>query len=223
MKHTTITKKECKQLLKDHYREHDDQYKKIGILSTNAQYRIDHSITVANIVKMIIKKNPDKFPDKELNKEFIKACILHDIAKMNNNEHHAEDAGLVLMALGFSNDVIVPIVLHSIVKKKDYVNNNDILNKISNYLLVLQDADIVSKYNLKSLIKSHDGVKDTLDVIYKLIDRLKTTSIYFHDAELLLEDGVIDMVKYIEFHDDTDKLRDLLNDVFDYKIKYYNR
>ena len=222
MKQTKLTKKQCKQFLKDHYKDCDDQYKKIGVLSKNAQYRIDHSIAVANIVKMIIKKNPDKFPDEELNKEFIKACILHDIAKMTNNEHHAEDAGIILMALGFSNDVIVPITLHSIIKEKDCVDKK-IRKNISNYLLALQDADIVSKYNIKSLIKSHDGVEDTLNVISRLINRLKTTDIYFHDAEILLEEGIIEMIKYIEFTNSVDRFKNLFNTISEYTVKYYNR
>ena len=222
MKHTKITKKQCKQLLKNYYMGHDDQYKKIGVLSKDAQYRIDHSIAVANICKSIIKKNPDKFPNEELNKEFIKACLLHDIDKSQNSEHHAEEAGLLLMTMGFSNDVIVPIVLHSIVKENDYTKSN-IRNIMSNYLLVLQDADIVSKYNIKSLIKSHDGVEDTLNVISKLINRLKTTNIYFHDAEILLEEGIIEMIKYIEFTNSVDRFKDLFNVISEYIVKYYNR
>lgn len=222
MKRVTMTKKECKTLLKDHYKEIDDQYKKTGVLSKGAQYRIDHSIAVSNIVKNIIKNNPNKFPDKELNKEFIKACLLHDTYKLEQEEHHAEYAGLGLMTLGFSNDSIVPITLHSVIKKNTVVDI-DMRKEISNYLLVLQDADIVSKYNLKSIINSHDGIEDTLDVIYRLIKRLERINIYFNDAEIILKDGIADMLKYVEYHNAMDRFKDLNNIIINYGFKYYNR
>ena len=217
-----LTKKECKQMIKDHYKEIDDQYKKTGVLSKGAQYRIDHSIAVSKIVEKIIKNNPNKFPNKELNKEFIKACLLHDTYKLEKEEHHAEYAGLGLMVLGFSNDSIVPITLHSIIKKNTFVDI-DMRKQISNYLLVLQDADIVSKYNLKSIINSHDGVEDALDVIYRLIKRLESINIYFNDAEIILENGIIDMIKYIEFTNSVDRFKDLFNVITEYTTKYYNK
>ena len=217
-----LTKKECKQMLKDHYKEIDDQYQKTGVLSKGAQYRIDHSIAVSKIVEKIIKNNPNKFPNKELNKEFIKACLLHDAYKLEQEEHHAEHAGLGLMILGFSNDSIVPITLHSVVKENNF---KDMRKEISNYLLVLQDADIASKYNLKSIINSHDGIEDTLDVIYRLIKRLERINIYFHDAEIILENGIKDMIKYVEYHNGMDRFKDLdLNNIIiNYGFKYYNR
>lgn len=215
-----LTKKECKQILKDHYKEIDDQYIKTGVLSKGAQYRIDHSIAVSNIVKNIIKNNPNKFPNKELNKEFIKACLFHDAYKLEEKEHHAEHAGLGLMILGFSNDSIVPITLHSVIKENNF---KDMRKEISNYLLVLQDADIVSKYNIKSLIKSHDGIEDTLDVIHRLIKRLESINIYFHDAEIILENGIKDMIKYIKYNNAMDKFKDINDIIINYGFKYYNR
>ena len=154
-----------------------------------------------------------------MNEEFIKACLLHDAYKLEQEEHHAEHAGIGLMILGFSNDSIVPITLHSVVKENNF---KDMRKEISNYLLVLQDADIVSKYNIKSLIKSHDGVEDTLNVISKLITRLKTINIYFHDAEILLEKGIIEMIKYIEFTNSVDRFKDLFNVISEYITKYYS-
>ena len=214
-----LTKKECTQMLKDHYKEIDDQYQKTGVLSKSAQYRIDHSIAVSKIVEKIIKNNPNKFPNKELNKEFIKACLLHDAYKLEQEEHHAEHAGIGLMILGFSNDSIVPITLHSVVKENNFKDRK----QISNYLLVLQDADIVSKYNLKSIINSHDGIEDTLDVIHRLIKRLESINIYFHDAEIILENGIKDMIKYIKYNNAMDKFKDINDIIINYGFKYYNR
>lgn len=197
-----ITKKECKQMLIKHYQKIDNEYKNTGVLSKNSQYRIDHSIAVAKIAKKIIKNNPELFPDKKMNKWFIRACLLHDIFKLDKfdgrHEHHAEHTGLYLMALGFPHEISLVISLHSAVKEYDFT---DTIGGISNYLFLLQDVDIISKYNIEFLIKSHDGVEDTIECIKKLLDSKRLNgALYFDESVVILHDGIKDMLKYLKYH-----------------------
>lgn len=171
---TILSFEDSKQLLMDYLSN-------TGKKKNDIEYRFRHSLLVESLAEKLIEQNQDLFPNKELNKEFFKACILHDIYKLDKGETHAHDAGILLMEMGFEFEIACAVMMHS---DKHIPKEN--VKTISPYALLLQDIDIISKYNLETL-KIRFGKDDLGNEIYELFALLKSTEFYTPGAQALAE------------------------------------
>lgn len=193
-----MTKDQCMELLLKHYQEVDNEYKETGMFSNECQFRIDHSYRVYEISKEIISKNKDLFKDDKLNEEFLNACILHDIYKLDKKDHHSEYAGILALKLKFSNEIVIALSLHSAIK--DYDLGYKDLHKSSNsllYLALINDSDIVSHFIVDSLVKKNDNIKELIEYMNKLLNVIESKTLYFAESRKILNENISKMHHFI--------------------------
>ena len=165
--------KECEELLMN-YLSNSDGWKD----KDEYRYRFTHCMYVKELAETIIEKRKDLFKNEKLNKEFLKACILHDIYKLDKNvKNHAHEAGILLMELGFSFEIAAAVMMHS---DKHIPKENT--KTISKYALLLQDVDIISKYNFQLIRILFKEPKEIITHICDLLCRLENTEFYIEES-----------------------------------------
>lgn len=179
---TILSIEDCKQLLMNYLSN-------AGKKKSDIEYRYHHSLLVEALSKKLIEQNKELFPNKEKNEEFFKACILHDIYKLDKGDTHAHDAGILLMELGFDFEIACAVMMHS---DKHIPKEN--IETISPYALLLQDVDIISKYSLETL-KIRFDKNEIGNHIYELFALLKVTDFYTPGALQLAEYACNNMMR----------------------------
>lgn len=199
--------KECEELLMNYLSNSDWKEK------NEYKYRFAHCIFVKELAETIIEKKKELFKDEKLNKEFLKACILHDIYKLDKTvKNHAHEAGILLMELGFSFEIAAAVMMHS---DKHIPKENT--KTISKYALLLQDVDIISHYNFRILKMRYTKADDLISHVCDLMCRLKDTEFYIDESNEIvksLADNMLDNfnkeVEYTRSFSKLDKMKKYL-------------
>lgn len=177
-----LTIEDCKELLMNYLSN-------TGKKKNDIEYRYHHSLLVKKLASQLIESNKKLFPDKAKNEEFLKACILHDIYKLDKGEDHGHDAGILLMEMGFDFEIACAVMMHS--DKHIPIEHT---KTISPYALLLQDVDIISKYDLKTL-KIRFSKNEIGKHIFELFNMLEVTDFYTPWAIPLAENACAKMLK----------------------------